>query len=248
LVTDQPGFLLGVLTADCAPVLFHDAAAGVIGGAHAGWKGAIGGVTDRTVEAMEALGADRARMAAVVGPCIAQASYEVDAAFEAHFTSTDPETERFFKAGCAQCHHGPRLTDDAFHVIRFPTGAASGVADRGRQAGVPQLLMSEFTAAKAWSDSPASAKSLLGLDKPPATMLGAFKTPTLRGLPKSGPYGHGGTFATLAEVTKHYGERGLKHDDTRSIGATEAWVPLFDTNAQRDLVPLLEILSGDRAD
>ena len=100
LVTDQPGLLLGVLTADCAPVLFCDATAGVIGAAHA-WKGAIGGVTDRTVEAMEALGADRARIAAVVGPCIAQVSYEVDAAFEARFTSTDSDTDRFFKAGRA---------------------------------------------------------------------------------------------------------------------------------------------------
>ena len=105
VVTDRPGLLLGVLTADCAPVLFCDAAAGVIGAAHAGWKGAIGGVTDAAVEAMEALGADRARIAAVIGPCIAQASYEVDAAFEARFTSTafgiGPDTERFFKAGRA---------------------------------------------------------------------------------------------------------------------------------------------------
>lgn len=101
LVTTLPGLLLGVLTADCTPVLFHDATAGVIGAAHAGWKGAIGGVTDRTVEAMEALGADRARIAAVVGPCIAQASYEVDAAFEARFTATDADTEHFFKAGRA---------------------------------------------------------------------------------------------------------------------------------------------------
>ncbi len=101
LVTDRPGLLLGVLTADCAPVLFHDAAARVIGAAHAGWKGALGGVTDRTVEAMEALGADRTRIAAVVGPCIAQASYEVDTAFEDRFTAADPATERFFKAGKA---------------------------------------------------------------------------------------------------------------------------------------------------
>lgn len=101
LVTSQPGLLLGVLTADCAPVLLHDPQAGVIGAAHAGWKGAIGGVTDRTVEAMEALGASRTRIAAVVGPCIAQASYEVDAAFEVRFTSSDPDTERFFKAGRA---------------------------------------------------------------------------------------------------------------------------------------------------
>ena len=101
LVTDRPGLLLGVLTADCAPVLFHDPEARVIGAAHAGWKGAIGGVTDRTVEAMEALGADRTRIAAVVGPCIAQKSYEVDAAFEARFSSEDPDNARFFKAGRA---------------------------------------------------------------------------------------------------------------------------------------------------
>jgi len=99
LVTTRPGLLLGVLTADCAPVLFHDAEARVIGAAHAGWKGAIGGVTDRTVEAMEALGADRARIAAVVGPCIAQKSYEVDAGFEARFSAEDPDNARFFKAG-----------------------------------------------------------------------------------------------------------------------------------------------------
>lgn len=101
LVTNRPGLLLGVLTADCAPVLFHDRQAGVIGAAHAGWKGAIGGVTDRTVEAMEALGAQRSRIAAVVGPCIAQKSYEVDAGFEARFTGEDPNHARFFRAGRA---------------------------------------------------------------------------------------------------------------------------------------------------
>jgi len=99
LVTDRPGLLLGILTADCAPVLFHDARAGVVGAAHAGWKGALGGVTDRTVEAMEALGARRADIAVVVGPCIAQKSYEVDAAFERRFAEAAGENERFFKAG-----------------------------------------------------------------------------------------------------------------------------------------------------
>jgi polyphenol oxidase len=101
LVTDRPGLLLGVLTADCAPVLLLDPQAGVIGAAHAGWKGAIGGVTDRTVEAMEALGADRTRIAAVIGPCIAQKSYEVDAGFEARFAAEDADNARFFKAGRA---------------------------------------------------------------------------------------------------------------------------------------------------
>jgi YfiH family protein len=98
LVTDRPGILLGVLTADCAPVLFLDRA-GVVGAAHAGWKGAIGGVTDATIAAMEALGAQRDRMAAVVGPCIAQKSYEVDEGFERRFLEAAPENERFFRAG-----------------------------------------------------------------------------------------------------------------------------------------------------
>jgi polyphenol oxidase len=101
LVTDRPGLALGILTADCAPVLFVDTQAGVIGAAHAGWKGAIGGVTDATIAAMEALGARRDRIVAVVGPCIAQASYEVDEGFCARFAAADAANERFFVAGRA---------------------------------------------------------------------------------------------------------------------------------------------------
>jgi YfiH family protein len=101
LVTDRRGLLLGILTADCAPVLFHDARAGVIGAAHAGWKGAVSGVTDATIAAMEALGAQRSDIAAVVGPCIALRSYEVDAAFEHRFVTTDPANARFFRTGRA---------------------------------------------------------------------------------------------------------------------------------------------------
>lgn len=101
LVTDRPGVLLGILTADCAPVLFADTHARVVGAAHAGWKGAIGGVTDATIAAMEALGARRENIAAVVGPCMAQASYEVDEAFEARFEAADPANTRFFRAGRA---------------------------------------------------------------------------------------------------------------------------------------------------
>ena len=99
LVTDRPGLLLGILTADCAPVLLADAAAGVIGAAHAGWKGALGGVTDAVIAAMEKIGARRDRIAAAVGPCIARASYEVDDAFAARFGAADPSNERFFAAG-----------------------------------------------------------------------------------------------------------------------------------------------------
>jgi YfiH family protein len=99
MVTDHPNILLGILTADCVPVLFADSEAGVVGAAHAGWKGAIGGVTDSTIAAMEALGAVRARISCAVGPCIAQKSYEVDDGFFRRFAEADPENERFFLAG-----------------------------------------------------------------------------------------------------------------------------------------------------
>ncbi len=102
LVTDRPGLLLGILTADCAPVLLADQAAGVVGAAHAGWKGALGGVTDQTIDAMVGLGADRSRIAAAIGPCIARASYEVDADFARRFEAADPANERFFSPGRPQ--------------------------------------------------------------------------------------------------------------------------------------------------
>jgi YfiH family protein len=99
LVTDRPGLLLAIVTADCAPVLLADREAGVIGAAHAGWKGAIAGVTDRTIAAMLALGARRERIAAAIGPTIAQASYEVDEALRARFLAEQPGNARFFAAG-----------------------------------------------------------------------------------------------------------------------------------------------------
>lgn len=99
LATRTPGILLGILTADCVPVLFADREAGVVGAAHAGWKGAIAGITDATLDAMEGLGARRGAIAAAIGPCIGRASYEVDAGFVERFLSDDPANERFFAAG-----------------------------------------------------------------------------------------------------------------------------------------------------
>jgi len=96
MVTDCPNMLLGILTADCAPVLFADETAGVIGAAHAGWRGALAGVTDSTIAAMERLGARRENIHAAVGPCIGQASYEVDEDFRMRFLEADPANERFF--------------------------------------------------------------------------------------------------------------------------------------------------------
>ena len=99
MVTDRPGLLLGVLTADCAPVLLADAEARIVGAAHAGWRGALAGVTGATIEAMEQLGASRERIVGVVGPCIAQPSYEVDEAFRSRFVEEDADNARFFVLG-----------------------------------------------------------------------------------------------------------------------------------------------------
>lgn len=99
MVTNRKNLLLGVLTADCAPVLLADAEAGVIGAAHAGWRGALAGVTDATIAAMEQIGARRQWIAAAVGPCIAQQSYEVDAAFRDRFLAEDAANEGFFRRG-----------------------------------------------------------------------------------------------------------------------------------------------------
>jgi YfiH family protein len=105
MVSDRPGVLLGVLTADCGPVLLADVEARVVGAAHAGWRGALAGVTDATVAAMEGLGASRQRITAAVGPCIGQASYEVDQSFRDRFLEDDSSNARFFTDGRAGKPH-----------------------------------------------------------------------------------------------------------------------------------------------
>lgn len=99
MVTDRPGLLLGVLGADCPPILLADVRRQVIGAAHSGWKGAISGVGAATVAAMEQLGADRTQIVAAIGPCIQQKSYEVDSGFLQRFTQADLSNERFFREG-----------------------------------------------------------------------------------------------------------------------------------------------------
>jgi len=99
MVSDRPGVMLGILAADCAPVLLADPEARVVGAAHAGWRGALGGVVEATVAAMEKLGASRLHMVAAVGPCIAQASYEVSTDFATPFVQQDQANARFFAPG-----------------------------------------------------------------------------------------------------------------------------------------------------
>lgn len=124
MVTNRPGLLLGILTADCVPVLLYDSKAQVIGAAHAGWKGAIGGVTDNMIAAMEKLGARRENMVCAIGPCIAQHSYEVDAQFRRRFLDVDKDNSQYFENGRA---------------AHFQFDIESYVADRIARSGVAKI-------------------------------------------------------------------------------------------------------------
>jgi len=130
MVTDRPDLALGILTADCAPVLFADEEAGVVGAAHAGWGGALGGVLEATVVAMERLGARRGCLRAVVGPCIAQASYEVGPEFLARFVAADAANTRFFVASDRPDHH--RFDLPGFVLARLKAAGIPGPAWLGR--------------------------------------------------------------------------------------------------------------------
>ena len=99
MVTKVPGLALCILSADCVPVLFADAEAGVIGAAHAGWKGALAGICEATLQAMDELGASRDQVVAAIGPAIQQASYEVGPEFRDTFVGEQEWTDRLFKAG-----------------------------------------------------------------------------------------------------------------------------------------------------
>lgn len=146
----------------------------------------------------------------------------------------------FIGAGCMQCHWGPRLTDDAFHVTRTPTGRRDGRADRGR-ADVAGLAPIEFAASSSWSDDPSFGRASSTFD----AMVGAFKTPPLRGVANAAPYGHGGMLPSLADIMDVYGTGGLPADDPRATGRAEPWLARFDVTAQWSIVAFLNILSAE---
>jgi YfiH family protein len=116
-VTATPGIALGILSADCAPILLADPTAGVIGAAHAGWRGALTGVIDAAVDAMEGLGATRADIHAAIGPCIGQASYEVGPDFSAPFLAHDAGAHGFFTAAARAGHFMFDLEGYAAHRL-----------------------------------------------------------------------------------------------------------------------------------
>jgi polyphenol oxidase len=141
LVTRREHVALGILTADCAPVLFADHDAGVIGAAHAGWRGALGGVLEATVAAMVGLGAAAEHIAAGIGPCIGRASYEVGAEFPAPFLAEDAASAQFFAPAPRQGHF---LFDLAGYVARRLERIGIGTVERsgGDTAAEPDRFYS----------------------------------------------------------------------------------------------------------
>lgn len=129
LVTRTPGLLIGVGAADCGPVLFADPAAGIVGAAHAGWKGAFTGVLDATVDAMTGLGAARKNIVAVLGPTISARAYEVGPEFSARFTEADPKNAEFFRASEKSGHSCFDLP--AYIIARLRRTGIGGAHDVG---------------------------------------------------------------------------------------------------------------------
>jgi YfiH family protein len=130
MVTRKTNIALGVLTADCAPILFADRRERVVGAAHAGWKGALAGITDRTVEAMEIEGARRKNIVAVIGPTISQASYEVGPDFYAQFEAAEANSSRWF-----------RPSERPFHYMFDLPGY---IAERLRKAGIGSVVTLQY--------------------------------------------------------------------------------------------------------
>lgn len=130
LVTTVPGLAIGVLSADCAPVLLADPEAGVVGAAHAGWRGTLGGVIEAVVAAMVEAGAESTRIRAAVGPCISRRSYEVGTDFRARFEAEDPESDRFFADGARTGR--PHFDLEGYAALRLARAGVGSVETLGR--------------------------------------------------------------------------------------------------------------------
>ncbi|MCS6900496.1 MAG: cytochrome c peroxidase [Myxococcales bacterium] len=146
----------------------------------------------------------------------------------------------FLRSGCVNCHHGPALSDGAFHNILMPSSGGSG--DRGRIDGVATLLSSPFRKDGPYSDDPGTGARLAALRVVPE-MLGQVKTPTLRNVARTGPWGHGGTFSTLEGVVAHYGQvfiSGKKPLGT--VGERDPALGGFLGGHAKELVAFLKVL------
>ncbi|MEZ4444361.1 MAG: cytochrome c peroxidase [Polyangiaceae bacterium] len=145
----------------------------------------------------------------------------------------------FTQNGCMQCHWGPRLTDDAFHNLRLPTGRKDGAPDRGRVDGLAAYAESPFRSDGPWSDAPEARTA-----RSHEAQLGQFKTPPLRGVADLAYFGHGGSFGHLSEVMVAYGWGAFAELTDDSIGEREPWLGSFGETEQWGLVPFLRVLTA----
>jgi cytochrome c peroxidase len=151
--------------------------------------------------------------------------------------------KHFFTAGCIQCHHGPMLTDDSFHNVGMPTGRRDGLPDRGRSDAIAQLLTLPFRSDGPFSDDPTPGPHIARI-APHPSQLGAFHTPSLRGVGRTGPWGHGGTFTTLLDVVRHYAHGLTMPPLPGTVGERDLHLPAFhmDDSTLNELTAFLEVL------
>ena len=149
----------------------------------------------------------------------------------------------FFTAGCAQCHYGPRLTDSSFHNLRFPVARPDITNDNGRSDGIPYLVASEFRSTGIYSDAPHPVPSPDLVVTP--NLVGAFKTPGLRGVPFTLPYGHGGTYWGLTSVIEAHRTAGLPAGSALTEGDAEPFLVPFDPALEPAIINFLNVLRLD---
>lgn len=149
----------------------------------------------------------------------------------------------FFTAGCAQCHYGPRLTDGSFHNLRFPTGRQDHTADPGRSDGIPFLLASEFRQTGKYSDAIPATPPIDPIVTP--NLVGAFKTPDLRGVAFTLPFGHGGSYGGLTSVIEAHRTAGLPAGSTLTMGEAERFLVSFDPTLEPAIITFLDALRLD---
>jgi cytochrome c peroxidase len=149
----------------------------------------------------------------------------------------------FFSAGCAQCHYGPRLSNDSFHNLRFPSGKPDHSADTGRSDGIPFYIASEFRRTGKFSDAPTSIPAIDPIVTP--NLVGAFKTPDLRGVAFTLPYGHGGTYGGLTSVIEAHRTSGMPAGSTLTTGDAERFLIPFDAALTPAIIDFLSALRLD---
>ena len=149
----------------------------------------------------------------------------------------------FFSAGCAQCHYGPRLSNDSFHNLRFPSGKPDHTADPGRSDGIPFFVASEFRRTGKYSDASASVPAIDPIVTP--NLVGAFKTPDLRGVAFTLPYGHGGTYGGLSSVIEAHRTSGMPAGSPLTTGDAERFLIPFDASLTPAIIDFLSALRLD---